>query len=136
MDARPNLPAQPPEIGDPGHVVGHGVILDALEALYSEHITGSVDPEGVVVATVGTTYSNTTTGTVWSKQSGTTATGWSEIGAGVATHAGLTGSELGDDHPQYLNVIRGDARYSKRVYVGPATDNPPPSLYDFWVVNG
>lgn len=37
-------------------------------------------------------------------------TGGSSGGGGVTDHGGLTGL-ADDDHPQYLNVARGDARY-------------------------
>lgn len=32
-------------------------------------------------------------------------------GGGVTAHSALTGLTIGDDHPQYLNTTRGDARY-------------------------
>lgn len=131
---RPTLPNSNPNVGDVGHTNDHATIVDALQALYDEKLSGTFDPEGIVSAPVGTVYANTASGQMWSKKTGSGATGWQQLGAGTdIVHGNLQNLEV-DDHPQYYNQTRGDARYSKRVYVGPAADNPDFTLYDFWVV--
>lgn len=40
-------------------------------------------------------------------------------GGGVTSHHDLTGLAEGDDHPQYLNPARGDARYVRPVQLAP-----------------
>lgn len=61
-----------------------------------------------------------------------TYSSWSPIGApGVTVHGELTGLDA-DDHPQYLNITRGDARYP-RVTVGPSAPSNP-TEGDIWVV--
>lgn len=42
-------------------------------------IVGVVDPEGVVTANPGTTYTNTANQTLWIKESGNGTTGWQQF---------------------------------------------------------
>jgi hypothetical protein len=61
------------------------------------------------------------TGTIWLRdESATSATRWAVLPSDIADrtavtdHGGLTGL-ADDDHPQYINTVRGDARYIRLV---------------------
>ena len=41
-------------------------------------LSGTVDPEGAVTASAGTTYANRTTHTLWLKETGAGNTGWAQ----------------------------------------------------------
>ena len=74
---------------------------------------GAGSPESIVTGNVGDVYQRTdgSTGTtLYVKESGTGNTGWVAVAAGVTAHSALTGLAA-DDHPQYHNDARGDARY-------------------------
>ena len=60
-------------------------------------------------------YINTSNNEYYQKSSGTWGSPIGILGSGgsgVTAHDQLTGLTVGDDHPQYLNNARGDARYS------------------------
>lgn len=60
---------------------------------------GAGSPEGVVTATVGCTYQDTTNGWIWQKLSGTGNTGWREISP----------SESGTYTPTFATVLNLDS---------------------------
>lgn len=73
---------------------------------------GNTDPSIIgEAAPIGSLYLKTD-GTIWSKI-GTQDTDWLHNlpAGGVINHAELQGL-ANDDHPQYYNQTRGDARYS------------------------
>ncbi len=58
------------------------VMEDGIEAADLHVRTGSGSPEGAVTAPVGDLYTDTATGDLWLKTSGTGNTGWTEVGTG------------------------------------------------------
>lgn len=86
---------------------------------------GAGSPEGVVTATVGCTYQDTTNGWIWQKLSGTGNTGWREISP----------SESGTYTPTYTAITNLDAvsavgtlrymRVGDTVFVGGAVNIDP-----------
>ncbi len=96
--------------------------IDPADAVTAGNLKrGTGDPEGVVTGNVGDIYQRTDGGTattLYVKEAGSGNTGWAPAGSGgVDDHGALTG--LGDDdHTQYHNNARGDARYDA---IGAAT---------------
>ena len=64
-------------------------------------------------------------GVTYNRRDGT----WVQSVAGISDHSALNGLTVGDDHPQYLNNTRGDARY----YLSGAKVNDS-SLWDGYTI--
>ena len=89
-------------------------------------ITGSVEPEGVVTASVGSLYAKTTatpdTGTLFMKTSGNGNTGWEEAGAGAGpgdgTNALITETFEGDGVSNTITLANKPASINNtQVYI-------------------
>ncbi len=67
----------------PAALLGSGQVSDTA---------GAGSPEGAVTAPVGSRYTNTTNGTLWTKTSGTGNTGWTQLSADPAVGGDLSGT--------------------------------------------
>lgn len=66
------------------------------------NLTGTGSPEGVVTATPGQTYEDTSTGVIWQKRFNTDATGW-----GFEIDSGTGGIALNDNNAGNIGITSG-----------------------------
>lgn len=79
---------------DGAQLVADPAQSDGLRWTTSKRFEGSGDPEGVVTASVGSTYTDTTNGWQYEKQTGTGNTGWLGIGQALPRFAFASGTYL------------------------------------------
>lgn len=84
---------------------------------------GAGSPEGVVTATVGCTYQDTTNGWIWQKLSGTGNTGWKVTGySGTYTPTGTIVTNLDSVTPGIFSYLRvGDCVFVSGVVASDPT---------------